>query len=283
MDTIAVATDFSARSARALSRARLIAGKTRARLALIHVVDDDQPADVIEASREVALRELEKMIDAIRSQSDIDAVPVVGVGDVAVGILDCAAQVAADLVIVGPHRKRATDVFIGTTVERVLRRSPRPLLIALDASPGDYVRSLLAVDFEEASRSAARAALALGVFDHTEVIVMHAFEAFGGGRAGRAMLDASQTDDTRASERLQAVSELHAMLDALSLPTSTTRVVAMHGTPAQAILQSAEAEHADLVIVGTSQRKGFARLLVGSIAGDVMRDTRRDILVVPVA
>lgn len=283
MDTIAVATDFSSRSACAVQRAQLLASKTGASLALIHVVDDDQPADVIEASRQLAMGELEAVAGAIRARSGTKVVSMVEVGDIALGILECAAKIGADLVVVGPHRKRAADVFVGTTVERVLRRSPRPLLIAVDTAPRHYVRTLLAVDFDEASRSAARKARELGVFDHTDVVVMHAFQAFGEGMMRRSMIDASAIDDYRANGQRQAVDQLRAMLAELSLPTATTRVVAMRGAPAQTILESAEVELVDLIIVGTSQRKGFARLLIGSIAGNVMRDTHRDILIVPVA
>lgn len=282
MDNIAVATDFSARSDHAVLRAKLIARKTGAKLALIHIVDDDQPGEVIASSQGIAMSVLQGIVRALEDDG-VAAAPIVGVGDIARGILAAADAVGAELVVVGPHRKRPSDVFIGTTVERVIRRSERPLLVAAGPPPKHHRRTLLAVDFEDASKAAARAALDLGVFDHTDVVVMHAFDALGDGPMLRTVLHPSEVDDHRASERLRAMTALHGLLAELSLPVSTTRVVAMNGSPARTILESAEHEAADLIIVGTSQRKGFARLLVGSIAEDVIRDTQRDILIVPVA
>ena len=282
MDKIAVATDFSARSDQAVLRAKLIAQKTGAGLALIHIVDDDQPEEVIVSSRSIAMSVLRGIARTLENDG-VAADPVVGVGDIARGILAAADAVAADLIVVGPHRKRPADVFIGTTVERVVRRSERPLLVAVGSSSKHHRRTLLAIDFDDASKAAARAALDLGVFDHTDVVVMHAFDAMGDGLMLRTFAPQSEVNAYRAGERINTISALHDLLGELSLPVSTTRVVAMNGSPARTILESAEHEAADLIIVGTNQRKGFARLLVGSIAGDVIRDTQRDILIVPTA
>lgn len=282
MKTIAVATDFSSRSDRALLRAVRIARKAGARLALLHVVDDDQPAEVVDASRREAQRVLDSLIRNLGGESSVEASSLIGAGDIPDGILRCAEQAGADLIILGPHRKRAVDIFTGTTVERVLRRCSLPLLIAVDTPSNDHRRTLLAVDFDEASKAAAKAALALGLFDSTDVVVMHAFDAPAGRMMERTLIDQREIDQYRADEKVRATRELHAMLGELGLSPSTTRVVGVLGSPAYTILQSAEMEVADLVIVGTSRRKGFARLLVGSIAEEVIRQTRRDILIVPV-
>lgn len=44
---ILAATDFSTRSQRASGRAGLLARERSAELALVHVVDDDQPPDLV--------------------------------------------------------------------------------------------------------------------------------------------------------------------------------------------------------------------------------------------
>ena len=60
MKQIAVATDFSTRSDRALRRAVLLARQRGAALALIHVVDDDQPEYLIKSQRRAAEELLEQ-------------------------------------------------------------------------------------------------------------------------------------------------------------------------------------------------------------------------------
>jgi K+-sensing histidine kinase KdpD len=53
------------------------------------------------------------------------------------------------------------------------------------------------------------------------------------------------------------------------------------GSPASLILSSADEEHADLIVVGTHQRKGLGRFFLGSVAEQVLLDATQDVLVVP--
>src|SRR5687768_14645376 len=113
MDRILVATDFSTRSDRALRRATLISRRVGASLTLAHVVDADQPNRLIASKRAEALSLLEETARTLRADDDIAADPLVEVEDVHTGILEAAEKVGADLIILGPHRSRLKDVFIG--------------------------------------------------------------------------------------------------------------------------------------------------------------------------
>lgn len=282
MDRILVATDFSTRSDRALRRATLIARRVGAALSLVHVVDADQPERLIASDRDAALSLLADTAQTLRGDDGIASDPLVEVDDVHNGILTAADKVGADLIILGPHRSRLRDVFIGTTVERVVRRSRRPLLVAVQPPSAPYERTLLALDFDEASRSAGRAALAMGIFEHTEVIIMHAFDAPAEGMMRRAFDTAEAIDDYVAVERRDAVERLQRLVAELGLPPSDRRVVTITGSPARSILESARGEDSHLIVLGTNQRKGFERLLIGSVTEDVIRDANRDVLIVPV-
>ncbi|MDT9601053.1 universal stress protein [Sphingosinicella rhizophila] len=281
MDRILVATDFSTRSDRALRRATLIARRVGASLTVVHVVDADRPERLVAADQAAALSALEETAQTLRTGDEIAADPLVQVDDVHSGILNAAEQVGAHLIILGPHRSRLRDVFIGTTVERVVRRSRFPLLVAIQAPSASYERTLLALDFDEASKSAGRAALAMGIFERTDVVVMHAFDTPAEGMLRRAMDTTGAIDDYVASERGQAVEKLHGLVRALGLPSHDQRVAAINGTPARSILESARSQDAHLIVLGTNQRKGFERLLIGSVTEDVIRDAHRDVLIIP--
>lgn len=282
MDRILVATDFSTRSDRALRRAALIAKRVEASLVLVHVVDADRPERLVASERSEALSLLEETARTLRTGDGIGAEPLVEVDDVHNGILHAAEEVAADLIILGPHRSRLRDVFIGTTVERVVRRSRFPLLVAVQTPSAPYEKTLLALDFDEASKSAGRAALAMGIFEHTEVVVMHAFDTPAEGMMRRSLETPAAVQDYVADERSIAVAKLHGLVRELGLPASYQRVAAINGTPARSILESARSEDAQLIVLGTNQRKGFERLLIGSVTEDVIRDAHRDILIVPI-
>jgi nucleotide-binding universal stress UspA family protein len=282
MDRIVVATDFSTRSDRALRRATLIARRTGGSLTLLHVVDADQQERMIATERDTARSVLEESAQTLTSVDGIAADSLVKVGDVHEGILEAAEEAAADLIILGPHRRRMRDVFVGTTVERVVRRSRLPLLVAVQTPSANYARTLLALDFDEASKSAARAALAMGIFERTEVVVMHAFDAPAEGMMRRAMEANEVIEDYVADRRSIALEKLHHFARELDLPPTDKRASAIMGSPARSILESALDEESHLIVLGTNQRKGFERMLIGSVTEEVIRDARRDILIVPI-
>lgn len=282
VERILVATDFSTRSDRAMRRSTLIARTTGASLSLVHVVDSDQSPSMIGAERDAALATLEENVRTIEETDGISADARVEVDDVVPGILNAAEAVGAQLIVVGPHRKRLNDIFVGTTAERVVRRSQLPLLVAVQTPSGGHARTLLALDFDEASRAAARAAVELGVFEHTAVIAMHAFDTPARGLMERAMESGDSIDDYVAGEGREGAARLQAFVAELGLPSAAERAIAVQGSPARTILATAVEEGADLIVLGASKRKGFERLLIGSVAEDVLREAHRDILIVPV-
>ena len=127
---ILAATDFSTRSQRALRRAGLLARDSGAELTLVHVVDDDQPSDLVALERREAERILGEQIDAIPELHGLRPRALVVEGDPFDGILRAAASTGADLIVMGAHRKQLLrDILVGTTIERVIRTGPFPVLM----------------------------------------------------------------------------------------------------------------------------------------------------------
>lgn len=52
------------------------------------------------------------------------------------------------------------------------------------------------------------------------------------------------------------------------------------GDPRDVILEAAEAEHADLIVIGTHGRRGLSRLVLGSVAESVLRRATCPVLTV---
>ena len=282
MDRILVATDFSTRSDRALRRASLISRKTGAALTLVHVVDAELPERLSQPNEVAASEVLADTTSTLASHDGIDADWRLIVADVHSGILAAADDTSTDLIVIGPHRNRFRDVFVGTTAERVVRQSTRPLLVAVDTPSADHRNTLLALDFDDASKAAARKALDMGLFDHTEVVVMHAFDAPGEGMMRLAMESPETVDDYVDREGGLATERLRKLVVELDLPSTAQSVASMKGKPAGTILESAREADSDLIVLGASQRRGFERALVGSVTADVIRDAHRDVLIIPV-
>lgn len=282
MRRILVATDFSTRSDRALRRAVLIAKRCGAALSVVHVVDDDQPHHLIDAQRNAASELLEKGTRTIADVDGVEAGGIVSTGDAFAGILQAAEEIHPDLIIVGPHRRQLLDIFVGTTAERTIRQSRIPVLMVNGAPSAPYGRSLLALDFDDASRSAAEAAQRFGLLERTDVLALHVFDTPAAGMMKRAMETPQAVDHYVESEEQRARTELASFLSRAGLQQAQQLLRSNQGSPAGAILASADQHNVDLIVVGTHQREGLERLLLGSIAQKVLLDAKQDVLVVPV-
>ena len=281
MKRILVATDFSTRSDRALRRAMLIARRRAASLSLVHVVDDDQPAELIEAQRRAAAELLDRIARTTCAEDDVPADVTVTTGDAFAAILQAAEEKDADLIVVGPHRRQLLDMFVGTTAERTIRRSRRPVLMANSLPSGPHARALLAVDLDAASRTAVEAARRLGLIDRIETIVLHLFDAPALGMMRRGLAPPEEIDQYLGGELRRARAELDAFLAGAGIEGVPT-LLRPHGqSPASAILDCADEQEADLIVVGTNQRDGLRRFILGSVAQQVLLDARPDVLVVP--
>jgi len=54
------------------------------------------------------------------------------------------------------------------------------------------------------------------------------------------------------------------------------------GNPYEVILKIAEQWGADVIVMGTHGRKGFSHLILGSVAEDVIRHSKRPLVVIPI-
>ena len=281
MDRLLLATDFSTRSDRALRRAALIADKSGAAITLLHVIDDDQPKYLIDRHHQAAAMLLEDAVKTIRQFDRVEADMNIMTGDVASSIVQVAEEIDAAMIVVGPYRRKLKNIFIGTTAERTIERSDRPVLMANGMPSGVYERTFLALDLDDASRSAVRAARALGVIEGTVVTAMHAFEAPAAGMMRRAMEVPDAIDHYVAGEEAQARPKVEEFLAELDVRPELLLLRPIEAVPAQSILACAEAENAELVVVGTNRRRGAERLLLRSVATEILRQADCDVLVVP--
>src|SRR5688572_10278430 len=170
---ILAATDLSIRSHRALRRAGLLAQTNEAELTLVHVVDEDQPAELVEIETREVGRILDEQINIVPELRGLRCRRTVTTGDPFAGILRTAESTKADLIVMGSHRKQLLrDIFVGTTVERVIRTGPYPVLMANDEAKWSYRTALAAVDMSEPSAHAIRRARQLRLVDDAHLTIV---------------------------------------------------------------------------------------------------------------
>ncbi|MDD5712551.1 MAG: universal stress protein [Smithellaceae bacterium] len=139
---ILVPTDFSEYSDRALAQAADIAGKFKAKIYLLHVIDDLQQCavdyciseEVMEQVRqksEITSREkLQKEVDKISAAKGIEVVFDVKVGRPYDVILEEQKSNKIDLIVIGSHgRTGLIKHLIGSVAEKIVRHAGCPVLV----------------------------------------------------------------------------------------------------------------------------------------------------------
>lgn len=282
LNVILVATDFSSRADRALRRAAMLAKDGAARLVLAHVVDDDQPERLVAAERQAAEAMLDETVRTRPELRDISCAAMVVLGEPFDGIVRAAQQVAADLTIMGAHRRQILrDIFVGTTVERVMRTGQIPVLMVSSEPTDPYTLSLVAVDLSDCSRHALQTAHTLGFLTPTRVVVLHAFDAMAKGMMIYANVDQAKIEEYVVDVSQRTRHELTEFLGALDLGEIKYSVLLKEGSAAKTIVDVTNEIRPDLLVIGTHGRGGVAKVLLGSVAEEILQRLQHDILVVP--
>jgi universal stress protein A len=127
-------------------------------------------------------------------------------------------------------------------------------------------------DFSEFGQHALEMATALARDSGATLVVCHVEEtplAYGGGEL---YVPAEPVDRQALERKLSEVRPLDA-----AVPCVHKLLI---GDPADAIVQLADAEHADFIVMGTHGRTGLSRLLMGSVAEAVVRRANCPVLTV---
>lgn len=274
------ATDLSRTSHRALTRAALLARHWGSKLALLHVVER-RGADW-SASTDVASVRLHQHALNLASIAGSKPEVIVRTGSVARSVADVAAELRADLVIVGARRKRALgDLFLDRMSARVLRAVKVPVLLVNRSSTDPYRRLMVATDLSSASSRAAQLAESLNLFEKASVSVVHAFTPFAKGK----LMYAGASPEVIATHVKQtarvALEDVVSSLRRDGLNMSSHNVILADDYPLHAIRRAVKSRRSELLVIGTRGHGGFRRVLLGSIAGEVLNSVKCDVLAVP--
>jgi nucleotide-binding universal stress UspA family protein len=274
---ILAATDFSTRSNRALRQSGLLAQSGNAQLHILHVVDDDQPVELIDMETREAERLLREQMGSMPEIQRVDVRPMVLLGDPFDGILRAASAVKADLIVMGTHRKQfLLDIFVGTTIERVIRRGALPVLMVNNEAQRTYENVVAPLDMSDASADAIRVALSTGLIGDKGATLLHAFLA-----PAIACSDQPSIDSYVASERQRAMDELAMFLVANDLKDTRWSFRLEEGAPIEIISRIVSEIRPDLLVMGTHGRSAFIKALIGSVTEEALRSLSVDILAVP--
>lgn len=264
--SLLITTDQSARSDRTVERGFRLASQLDAAVHILHVVQPSEDEGPVRADRrQFFLDEFGPLPEG--SEFSVE------VGDPAPVIAKVARRLAPAMVLAGVSRlNELLDFILGTTVERLVRECPVPVLVVKRRAMRPYERLLVACDFSDCSREAIEASA--GLFPAAALRMVHVYRS-----PFQVLIEPSRHI---ASVRNEAEQKLRRFLS--SVPQSIRgriKPALQEGeSTATGIAEAARDWRADLVVVGSHGRSGFAEATLGSRANDILHLIPQDILVV---
>jgi nucleotide-binding universal stress UspA family protein len=286
---ILAATDLSAPARHAVARAFRIAADCGAELELLHVVNQgglDSLRNLLglEAAA-VETRLLDQAREMMFTQATelglahgVSAGVHLVAGLVLNAILDQADARDADLLVVGARGEDYLGrLLLGTTAERLLRRTLRPLLVNKQSAHEPYRRVLLPLDFSPWSQTALK--LARAVAPTAELVLMHAFEAPFEAKLEFAGVEESTLVMYRIAARQAALEQLRLFAATAGLGESNISYRVQHGAASLSILTLEQELDCDLIIMGKHGQGVLEELLLGSVTKHILAESSCDVLV----
>lgn len=203
---------------------------------------------------------LDRALAVANGSVPVDGRVVVGT-DVARTLRSTARELGASVLLVGWHgRPRRDEIVLGSTIDRLLRRTPCDVLVErIGATANGVDRVLLPVAGGPHLPLAAAVAGTIAAANDAPVVVL-------------SVIAPSATDDERETARTH-IEEALALLDGVETETDLREDSAINAGVLDA------ARDCDVVVFGATRRGRVRRRLVGSIPQTIGRRSDRTVII----
>jgi nucleotide-binding universal stress UspA family protein len=284
MKNILIATDLTINSDRALERAIRLAKCSGAALHIVHVAPVYQLSG--KAKESAALKQdketlIRAYLSGYKGADTVKAeIHVVESGNAFAEIIKASQETTADLIVMGVHNKVGfKDLFVGTTIERVIRKGLKPVLMVVDKPKTNYKSVVVGCDFSDSAKSAFNFALQLASgaainlvhsYDFSETTTGHRIELYAG--------DVIKNIEVAMMQKFMKESDQ--MLKDHKVPAKNFSHKTVKGAPEHALAAEVKKSKADLLVMGVHSRSGFMSSKLGGVTEAVLANPPCDVLVV---
>jgi nucleotide-binding universal stress UspA family protein len=286
LQAIVIPVDGSALSERAVPYARALARPKGTRLVLVRSVS---PASWNPSSRprhraelQEARNELTQLAASIREDQHLPIEEEIAQDDPSWAIIDAVERHHADLIVMSTHGRTGLGRWLcGSVAERVLRSAPVPVMLVpshveVDWSAAEMLRVLVPLDGSVLAEAILRPLAELTSVIPATVTLVRSVDP---GSAIRLGAPEALWHYDPVSELQTARQYLEGCADRLPDAVQVTTRVA-EGPTGAVILGCARDLPAHLIAMATHGRTGLARAVLGSVAQEVLHDTRLPLLLV---
>lgn len=275
-------TDLSAASAGALEAARALAKQRGdSEVVLVHVADPAGSPGEREAVIDRARAELDTLVASVTGAPNVRAELIVGNPEES--IVSLAETEGADLIVIAAHSGARETSRLGTTASQVIGRTTVPVLVVRDPAPwisfaagkrplrlllgiDDSATCDLGIQWTHALRRRGPVAVVLGAVYYPDDAAAHY------GLESKALVDRDpEVEALMARDLLRRFGG-----DGQNVTAKTRRGLGRIGDH---VLELANEETVDAIVVGTGQKTGLGRL--GSVSSIIVNDARQSVICVP--
>ncbi len=291
---VLLAYDGSAGATEAVGLAEAIAWPTDSALRVVNVVDPalmsaagswDAGASLtpqVDAAITASAREIMHEVVERLGSSGMSVEGQVLRDRAASAIVDAARDFGADVVMIGSRgHGTIASLLLGSVSSEVVDHAACPVLVARTAS---LSRVVFATDGSPSAQAAESILAEWPIFRGVPIEVVSVARVVHPWTVGVAPTMYEQVRDADADELRAAEVEHERIAEEAAVRLREAGGAAdaqmRHGDPASEIVAAAEERGADLIILGSRGRSGLTRVLLGSVARNVLSGSTASVLIV---
>jgi universal stress protein E len=267
---ILLAHDFSKSSNNVVTTAMELAKVFHSEIVPIHILPDDVVTEKVKSLlEETATKKLQETIDHLKSEGVKAGEPILAFGSPHEKIVEAAVDTNANLIVIGSGvNKKGKKFLLGTTTERIIQKSEKPVFVEKEDVPLKVKHILCPVDFSDTSKRALRNAITMAYRFKAELSILSVCELQGSAWF-TSKEDREAENDKRCTEHSNKFDNF---LKGFNLSDLKWNKETRRGNPAEEILSAVSEKEIDLLVMGTAGKTGLSRLVIGSVTEKVIRE-----------
>lgn len=194
------------------------------------------------------------------------------------GILEQIEKEEYDLVIIGSHGKKGIQKWLGSVSRQIISNSQVPVFVSKKMNMSKKI--LFTVDGSESSFNAIKQTISLFNLKEKEVSIISVKEN-PELLPMEATLDKNWLDSIEKQQKVhatKAINKTKAILEDSGIQTNNE--IILTGNPAQKVIEFADEEKIDLIVMGARTKTALSKLLLGSVSKRVLENVTSDVLII---
>jgi len=284
-ERLLLSTDGSEFSEGAIREAIMLAKRCGSKLSVLSVIETNPEyaalaPQLIEKAEKTAMDHL-AAVKARATAEGVNAETIIREGEDSYAyVTEEATRNKSTMIIMGRRgRKGLKRLVMGSTTARVIGHAPCSVLVVPRAAKVEFKSIVVATDGSKYSAAAASEAIGIAKRNNAKITALAVVPA---DIAMPTDVDFAAVQREKLADQELAVAEKHAkaVKDAAQQEGVDVKAFVVTGKPADAIIETAKEQNADLIVVGSHGRAGLEKLLLGSVTERVIVLASSAVLVV---